>query len=68
MTGNVITWKEKYFDPWTDLTDEEVLFYMEDEQEEKDNQKARLMVYIQSCQNNKKIIDKKNKEIMKKLK
>lgn len=28
-----------YLDPWTDLTDEEVLFYMEDDQEHKDNQK-----------------------------
>lgn len=68
MTGNQTTEKEKYFDPWTDLTDEEVLFYMEDEQEEQENQKARLMLYIQTCQNNKKIIDKKNKEIMKNLK
>ena len=68
IAGNQTTEKEKYFDPWTDLTDEEVLFYLEDEQEEQDNQKARLMLYIQTCQNNKKIIDKKNKEIMKKLK
>lgn len=53
FSGSDLVSKEIHFDPWTDLTDEEVLFFMEDDQEEIENQKARLMMYIHQCQNNK---------------
>jgi len=65
-TNGILT-HEHYLDPWNDITDEEVPLYLEDEQEELENQKVRLQIYIQQCENKKKIISKQNKQIMKKL-
>lgn len=67
MQNNGIITKEHYFDPWNDLSDEEQLFYLEDDQEKQENQKALLLVYVQQLQNKKKSIERENKIILKKL-
>lgn len=47
INTNGMRTRESYLDPWNDITDEEVPFYLEDEHEEQENQKARLQIYIQ---------------------
>lgn len=38
--------KNRYFDPWTDMTDEEMLFFFENDEDVKEDQKAKLGMYI----------------------
>lgn len=59
--------KNRYFDPWTDMTDEEMLFFFENDEDVKEDQKAKLGMYIDQWKHNKKIIEKHNKYLLKTL-
>lgn len=53
MDDDGILNRERYFDPWNVMTDEEMLFYYEDDEETIENQKARLMMFINQNKVNK---------------
>ena len=67
MTDDGILNRERYFDPWNDMNDEEMLFFFENDEDAKEDQKARLNLYIAQCKHNKKFYEKQNKGCLKGL-